>query len=55
LGFTTLGEEARSSRYASDVAKINGSPVLRVNAEVCFSFVVVDDDVVVVVTVCLMF
>jgi probable 2-oxoglutarate dehydrogenase E1 component DHKTD1 len=33
VGFTTMGEEARSSRYASDVAKINGAPVLRVNGE----------------------
>ena len=33
LGFTTPQFEARSSRYATDVAKVNGSPVLRVNAE----------------------
>ena len=33
LGFTTPLAEARSSRYATDIAKVNGSPVLRVNAE----------------------
>jgi probable 2-oxoglutarate dehydrogenase E1 component DHKTD1 len=33
VAFTCEGEDARSSRFATDIAKVNGSPVLRVNGE----------------------
>lgn len=33
IGYTTLPEEGRSTRYCTDIAKSFGSPVLHVNAE----------------------
>jgi len=33
IGYTTLPDEARSTRYATDIAKAFGVPVLHVNAE----------------------
>ncbi len=33
IGFTTLPEEARSTRYASDVAKMVGAPIFHVNGD----------------------
>ncbi len=33
IGFTTMPEDARSTRYATDVAKIVGAPILHVNGE----------------------
>ncbi|XP_071504973.1 2-oxoadipate dehydrogenase complex component E1-like [Diadema antillarum] len=33
LGFTTPGERGRSSPYVSDIAKMNGNPVIHVNGE----------------------
>ena len=33
VGFTTPSERGRSSRYASDLAKIVGAPVIHVNGD----------------------
>src|SRR5437899_11414416 len=33
IGFTTLPEEARSSMYATDIAKMIAVPILHVNGE----------------------
>src|SRR5438067_8481291 len=33
IGFTTLPEDARSSMYATDIAKMNDGPILQVNGE----------------------
>ena len=33
LGFTTPGERGRSSMYCSDIAKMNGNPVIHVNGD----------------------
>ena len=33
VGFTTLGERGRSSRYCSDLARLIGAPVIHVNGD----------------------
>ena len=33
IGFTTPSERGRSSPYSSDIAKMNGNPVIHVNGE----------------------